>query len=72
MNINYFKKYSAALGREMEYKTYGTNGHPVLVFPSQDGRFYDYQDFDMVGTTINASNFMNGGFIISSMNSFQK
>ena len=49
MKINYIKKYSPALGREMEYKTYGTNGHPVLVFPSQDGRFYDYQDFDMVG-----------------------
>ena len=49
MNINYVKKYSNALSRDMEYKTYGTEGHPVLVFPSQDGRFYDYQDFDMVG-----------------------
>ena len=49
MNINYVKKYSNALGRDMEYKTYGDKGHPVLVFPSQDGRFYDYQDFDMVG-----------------------
>ena len=48
MNINYVKKYSNALSRDMEYKTYGTEGHPVLVFPSQDGRFYDYQDFDMV------------------------
>ena len=44
MNINYVKKYSNALGRDMEYKTYGDKGHPVLVFPSQDGRFYDYQD----------------------------
>ena len=49
MNINYVKEYSNALSRDMEYKTYGTEGHPVLVFPSQDGRFYDYQDFDMVG-----------------------
>lgn len=32
----------------MEYKTYGDRGHGVLVLPSQDGRFYDYQDFDMV------------------------
>ena len=45
MNINYVKKYSNALGRDMEYKTYGDKGHPVLVFPSQDGRFYDYQVF---------------------------
>ena len=49
MKINYVKHYSHALGRDMEYKTYGQTGHPVLVFPSQDGRFYDYQDFDMVG-----------------------
>ena len=33
MNINYVKKYSNALSRDMEYKTYGTEGHPVLVFP---------------------------------------
>ncbi len=49
MEINYVKKYSPALDRDMEYKTYGDRGHGVLVFPSQDGRFYDYQDFDMVG-----------------------
>ena len=50
MEIQYKKHYSTNLNREMEYKTYGEKGHPVLVFPSQDGRFYDYQDFDMVGT----------------------
>lgn len=50
MEIQYKKHYSTNLNRDMEYKTYGEKGHPVLVFPSQDGRFYDYQDFDMVGT----------------------
>ena len=60
MNINYVKKYSNALSRDMEYKTYGTEGHPVLVFPSQDGRFYDYQDFDMVGVL---SSFIDKGKI---------
>ena len=60
MNINYVKKYSNALGRDMEYKTYGDKGHPVLVFPSQDGRFYDYQDFDMVGVL---SSFIDKGKI---------
>lgn len=49
MKIEYFKTYSRHLGRDMEYKTYGDCGHGVIVFPSQDGRFYDYQDFDMVG-----------------------
>ncbi len=50
MKIQYVKKYSQALGRDMEYKTYGDGGHGIIVFPSQDGRFYDYQDFDMVAT----------------------
>ncbi|MBQ5454029.1 MAG: esterase family protein [Bacteroidales bacterium] len=60
MEIGYMKKYSHNLNRDMEYKTYGTSGHPVLVFPSQDGRFYDYQDFDMVGVL---SRFIDSGQI---------
>ncbi len=50
MITKYFKHYSRNLNREIEYKTYGEQGHAVLVFPSQDGRFYDYQNFDMVAT----------------------
>lgn len=46
----YHKHYSQSLGRDMEYNTYGNSGHAVLVFPSQNGRYYDYQDFDMVAT----------------------
>ncbi|MBQ8051023.1 MAG: esterase family protein [Bacteroidaceae bacterium] len=60
MNIQYVKAYSQALGRDMEYKTYGTEGQAVLVFPSQDGRFFDYQDFDMVGVL---SGFIDRGLI---------
>lgn len=60
MKINYVKKYSNTLARDMEYKIYGEQGHPVLVFPSQDGRFYDYQDFDMVGVL---SSFIDNGKI---------
>lgn len=60
MKINYIKKYSNSLGRDMEYKTYGDSGHGVFVFPSQDGRFYDYQDFDMVGVL---SDFIDKGQI---------
>lgn len=60
MKINYIKKYSNTLGRDMEYKTYGEQGHGVVVFPSQDGRFYDYQDFDMVGAL---SEFIDRGLI---------
>ena len=48
MKTSYQKKYSRNLGREMEYKTYGEQGRPVMVFASQNGRFFDYEDFGMV------------------------
>ena len=39
---------TAALARSvMEFKVYGTAGKPVLVFPSQDGRFYDFENQGM-------------------------
>ncbi len=56
----YNKTYSPALHREMEYKIFGDEGHGVIVFPSQDGRFYDYQDFDMVAAL---SQFIDRGLI---------
>lgn len=49
MRIEYKKWYSKSLGRVMEYKIYGDGGRSMLVFPSQDGRFYDYEDFGMIG-----------------------
>ncbi|MGN1388357.1 MAG: alpha/beta hydrolase-fold protein, partial [Bulleidia sp.] len=48
MNTEYFKEYSNNLGRDMEYKVYGHAGKPVLVFPSQDGRFFDYENQGMI------------------------
>ncbi len=60
MEVGYIKKYSSALGRDMEYKTYGERGHGVITFPSQNGRFYDYQDFDMVDAI---SQFIDAGLI---------
>lgn len=50
MKVEYFKEYSQCLQRDMEYKVYGHEGTPVLVFPSQDGRFYDFEDRGMVDT----------------------
>lgn len=44
----YCRSYSRSLGRDMEYKIYGKEGRPVIVFPSQDGRYYDYENFGMV------------------------
>ena len=38
MEMQYFKDYSPALGRDMECKIYGHAGRPMLYIPCQDGR----------------------------------
>ena len=38
----YYKEWSRMLGREMEFKVYGTAGVPVLALPARGGRFYDW------------------------------
>ena len=50
MKVEYFKKYSNCLQRDMEFKIYGHGGIPLLVFPAQDGRFYDFENFGMINT----------------------
>ena len=49
MNIEYHKYWSDCLGQDMEFKIYGWQGKPVLVFPAQGGRFYEFEDFGMIG-----------------------
>jgi len=49
LQIEYHKWLSSHLGHEMELKVYGYYGKPVIVFPAQAGRFYDYENFGMVG-----------------------
>ncbi len=48
MNIEYHKWYSPNLGHDMELKVYGWQGKPMLVFPAQGGRFYEYEDYKMI------------------------
>ena len=48
MKQEWFKEYSQCLNRDMEFKVYGHAGVPMLVFPAQDGRFYDFENFHMV------------------------
>lgn len=45
---SYHREFSHALGRDMEFKVFGHGGQPCLVFPTQNGRFFDYQDHGMV------------------------
>lgn len=48
MKVTYQKKYSNSLNRFMEYKTYGHQGKPLLVFPTSCGRFYQYEENGMI------------------------
>lgn len=48
MTAQYFKEKSRILDREMEFKVYGNSGKLCIAFPSQDGRFYDFENFGMV------------------------
>ncbi len=48
MKTEWFKEYSSNLGRDMEFQVYGHAGKPVLVFPSQDGRWFDYANNGMI------------------------
>ncbi len=38
------------MGRDMEIKTWGHAGLPVLFVPCQDGKFFDFENFHMVDT----------------------
>jgi esterase/lipase superfamily enzyme len=49
VNREYHKGLSARLGRVMEMLVFGHTGHPVLVFPTSGGRFYQFEDHGMVG-----------------------
>ena len=48
--MQYIKQYSRCLGRDMEMNVYGEGGKPVLVFPCQNGRFFDWEGFGMLDT----------------------
>jgi len=48
MKIEYHKSYSENLNRDVEYKTFGDCGRGVLVFPSQDQRFFEWEDNGMI------------------------
>ena len=48
MKIKYYQEYSPVLGRDMEFKIYGTTGKPVIGLPCGNGRFYDWENFGMI------------------------
>ena len=48
MHREHVRWYSPSLGRDMDLLRFGHAGAPVLVFPSSMGRFYEWEDFQMV------------------------
>ena len=48
MERRVYREYSHCLNRDMEFIVYGTGGKPVLAVPSQDGRYFDFENFGMV------------------------
>jgi esterase/lipase superfamily enzyme len=48
MQIEYHQWFSPNLGQDMELKVYGWYGKPLIVFPAQGGKFYEFEDFGMI------------------------
>jgi esterase/lipase superfamily enzyme len=48
MQRDYRKWWSPALERDMEMLVFGGRGTPVLVYPTSQGRFYQWEDFGLV------------------------
>lgn len=48
MHREYHRWYSPRLGRDMELLIFGHGGAKVLVFPTRDGRFHEYEDLRIV------------------------
>lgn len=49
MKREYHKWFTGELNREMEMLVFGHDGLPVVVFPTSQGRFYEFEDRGMVG-----------------------
>lgn len=48
MHTEHHRWFSPALGHDMELNVYGHYGQPIVVFPAQDGRYYDFENFKMI------------------------
>jgi esterase/lipase superfamily enzyme len=56
----YHKWFSHRLGRDMEMLVFGHAGAKVLVFPTREGRFYDYENWGLVNALRHS---IDGGYI---------
>lgn len=50
MNREYHRWHSHNLDRDMEFLWFGHQGRPLLMFPTSGGRFFENEDFHLVGS----------------------
>jgi esterase/lipase superfamily enzyme len=48
MTRDYHKWFSPSLRREMELLVFGHGGPRVIVFPTREGRFFDYENWGLI------------------------
>jgi len=60
MKVEYSKSPSSHLGRDMETKHYGHAGRPMIMWPTSNGRFFQYED---TGTVAALGGFIDRGEI---------
>lgn len=60
MKRQYHKWFSPNLGHDMELLVFGHAGAKVLVFPTREGRFYDYENWGLVDALRSS---IDGGYI---------
>ena len=60
MQRDYIKEFSPSLGRDMELLHFGHSGRTLLVFPTSQGRFYQWEDFGLVA---GISDFIESGAV---------
>lgn len=48
MNREYHKQWSVSLQRDMELLVFGSAGAKVLIFPTRNGRFYEYENLGLI------------------------
>ncbi|MBB5057749.1 esterase/lipase superfamily enzyme [Granulicella aggregans] len=53
MRRDYHKWFSPRLGRDMELLVFGHAGLPAVVFPTSQGRYFEFEDRGMVGAIAN-------------------
>lgn len=49
MNREHHRWYSERLNRDMDVLVFGHGGEPVLLIPTSNGRFYQNEDFGLIG-----------------------